>query len=78
MKITLTPDLDRLVQQRLASGRYGSEEQVLEAALRALDEQEQSLIAIAEGYSDYQAGRYRIFDDSDADFRQRNNLPPEP
>jgi putative addiction module CopG family antidote len=74
MRITLTPELDRLVQEKLASGAYHSEEEVLQAALVALDAQEQTVAAIAEGYADFQAGRFRTSDEADAEFRKRHNL----
>jgi len=75
MGISLTPELDRLVREKLALGAYRTEEEVLQAALQALDAQEQTLAAIAEGYSDFQAGRYRPFQEADAEFRKRHNLP---
>jgi putative addiction module CopG family antidote len=77
MDISLTPELNRLVQQKLALGIYRSEEEVLQAALAALDAQEQTLAAIAEGHADFEAGRYRSFDDADAEFRQQHNLPAQ-
>jgi putative addiction module CopG family antidote len=74
MSISLTPDLHRLVQEKLAAGSYGSEEEVLQAALQALDAQEQTLAAIAEGYADFEAGRIRSFEEADAEFRSRHGL----
>ncbi|MBE9011045.1 type II toxin-antitoxin system ParD family antitoxin [Pseudanabaenaceae cyanobacterium LEGE 13415] len=38
MSISLSPDQERLVQTKLQSGRYRSVEEVLEVALRLLDE----------------------------------------
>jgi antitoxin ParD1/3/4 len=38
MSISLTPDQERLVQTKLQSGKYCSVEDVLEMALRLLDE----------------------------------------
>ncbi|MEX2307572.1 MAG: type II toxin-antitoxin system ParD family antitoxin [Pirellulales bacterium] len=78
MSISLTPDLYRQVQERLATGIYRSEEEVLQAALRALDAEEQTLAAIAEGYADFEAGRTRPFDEADAEFRNRHGLAEEP
>jgi putative addiction module CopG family antidote len=77
MGISLTPELERLVQVKVALGFYRTEEEVLQAALQALDAQEQTLAAIAEGYSDFQAGRYRSFDEADAEFRERHKLPQD-
>ena len=66
-----------MVREKLALGVYRTEEEVLQAALLALDAQEQTLGAIAEGYADFQNGRYRSFDTADAEFRRQHDLPPE-
>jgi putative addiction module CopG family antidote len=78
MKISLPPELGRLVQQKVAAGTYSSEEEVLQAAMRALDAEEETLKAISEGYSDFQSGRSRSLDEADADFRIRHELPQQP
>jgi putative addiction module CopG family antidote len=77
MNISITPELDRWIQEKLATGAYRSEEEVLQAALRALDAQEQTLASIAEGYADFEAGRIRSFDEADAEFRNRHGLPAD-
>lgn len=77
MSYSLPPDLNSLVQQKLATGSYDSEEAVLRAALSALDEQEQTVAAIQEGYDDFQAGRMRSLEEADRDFRQRKNIAPQ-
>ncbi len=74
MAYALTEELDKIVRQKLASGDYVNEEAVLRAALRLLDEQEETVAAIAEGYEDVQAGRHRPFDEADADFRRQHNI----
>ncbi|KAM3100053.1 type II toxin-antitoxin system ParD family antitoxin [Phormidesmis sp. 146-35] len=38
MSISLTPDQERLIQTKLQSGKYRSVEEVVEIALRLLDE----------------------------------------
>ena len=75
MGISLSPEFERLVQVKLATGIYRTEEEVLQAAFQALDAQEETLAAIAEGYADFQAGRYRPAGEADAEFRQRHNIP---
>jgi predicted transcriptional regulator len=77
MDISITPELDRLIRERLATGVYRNELEVLQAALDALDNQERTLAAIAEGYGDFQAGRFRSFEEADAEFRRQHNLPHE-
>ena len=75
MTISLTPELDRLLHEKLASGHYKSVEDVLKAAFRALDEEEETIAAIQEGHEDFLAGRYRSLEEADAEFRQKHGLP---
>ena len=75
MTISLTPELDHLLNEKLASGLYGSVEEVLKAALRALSEEEQTIAAITEGNEDFLAGRYCSLEESDAEFRKKHGLP---
>jgi putative addiction module CopG family antidote len=70
MTISLTPKLDRLLQEKLASGRYGTVEDVLTAALRALNHEEDTIAAIEEGHQDSLAGRYQTLEEADAEFRK--------
>ena len=46
MNVSLTPELEKFVDDTVATGRYGSASEVVRAALRAL-EQEQQWIAYA-------------------------------
>jgi predicted transcriptional regulator len=75
MTITLNSDNQRRVQEKLASGLYESVDHLLSAALRALDEEEQTIAAIAEGYEDFKAGRCQSWEDADLEFRKRHQLP---
>jgi antitoxin ParD1/3/4 len=43
MQITLTPELDRLVEERVASGLYENPSEVVREALRVLFERESAL-----------------------------------
>lgn len=74
MTITLTPEMSRQIEAKLASGIYRTEEEVLHAALDALNEQEETCAAIAEGYEDALAGRYRPSEEADAEFRRQQGL----
>lgn len=56
MSYRLSPALEQLVQERMASGRYESEEDLLRDALRALDEQDGDLAAIQEAIDGLEAG----------------------
>jgi putative addiction module CopG family antidote len=42
MSITLTPQVEALVRQKMADGKYGSESDMIEHALEALDERERA------------------------------------
>jgi predicted transcriptional regulator len=50
-------DIESSVHAFVATGRYANEEEVLRAAMVALERQEQSWAAIAEGMDDEAAGR---------------------
>lgn len=77
MAYALTDELDRMVREKLATGQYASEEDILLAALRLLDDEEETIAAVAEGYQDVQAGRHRSFDESDREFRRNHNIPKD-
>jgi putative addiction module CopG family antidote len=77
MAITINPELDRRIQEKLATGLYKSVDDVLSAALRALDEEEQTIAAIAEGNADFEAGRYETWEEADAEFRKKHGIPKE-
>jgi antitoxin ParD1/3/4 len=47
MQVHLSKDLERLVQEKMEGGRYGSLAEVISEALRALDERDQELDAKA-------------------------------
>ncbi len=75
MTISLSPELDRLLHEKLASGNYESVEHVLSAALKALNAEEQTIAAITEGYEDFKAGRFETWEKSDAEFRKKHGIP---
>lgn len=41
MNVSLTPELEKLVQEKVKSGRYNSASEVVREALRLLEEQDQ-------------------------------------
>ena len=69
MNVSLTSRLEKLVSDRVASGRYGSASEVVREALRLLEEHEQARNtglralkqAVAAGVADLRAGT-RVFD----------------
>jgi antitoxin ParD1/3/4 len=48
LNVSLTPELDRFVQSRLASGRYQTASEVIREGLRLLEEREQAREAAIE------------------------------
>lgn len=83
--ISLTPDLDAAIQRRLATGRYASHNEVIRAALRVLerDEEEQARkfatldTAIARGIADAEAGRVVPLEEAFARIRKELGFPDE-
>ena len=56
MAFPLPPDLQAFVRERMASGKYVSEEALLREAFQALAEEEEDLSAVREAVSEWQAG----------------------
>ena len=70
----LPPDLQTRVSALLGSGRYSTEEEILRAAITALEERNADLASIQAGVRDMENGRYRPFSEFDAEFRKRNQV----
>jgi putative addiction module CopG family antidote len=70
MKYELPPDVEQQLKERVASGRYASEADVLRDALAALESRDQELAAIQAGIDDMEAGRVRPFNEVDAEIRE--------
>jgi antitoxin ParD1/3/4 len=83
--ISLTPDLDDAIQRRIASGSYASQSEVIRAALRALERDEEERArklaaldaAIARGVADAEARRVMRLDEAFARIRNELGLPDE-
>jgi putative addiction module CopG family antidote len=56
MPYPFPPDLQTLVVEQMASGKYASEDELLRSALRALAEEEQDLDAVRESLAEWRAG----------------------
>jgi Arc/MetJ-type ribon-helix-helix transcriptional regulator len=74
MSLTIPADVQEHVNALFGTGLYASGEEVLRAALAALEQQNADLAAIQGGINDLQNGRYRPFADFDTEFRERNQL----
>jgi putative addiction module CopG family antidote len=71
------PDLEDEIKQRMNTGRYESEDEVLREALRALKCRDDELAAIQEGIDDMEAGRVAPLREFDREFRERKNIPQD-
>jgi antitoxin ParD1/3/4 len=49
LNVSITPELDRFVAMKVASGRYGSASEVVRAALRLLEEREPGVLGPGTG-----------------------------
>ena len=72
--MTIPTDVQQRVNALVVTGRYLSEEEVLRAAMAALEERNEDLAAITSGIDDMEHGRCRPLDEFDADFRQQNQI----
>lgn len=74
MSLSIPADVRARVTALYGTGRYDSEEEILRAAVTALEERNADLSSIEAGIADMEKGRYRPFADFDADFRARNQI----
>jgi Arc/MetJ-type ribon-helix-helix transcriptional regulator len=70
MAFTTTEEIDRIVKAKVESGEYGSEAEVLMAALRSLLAKDEEVAAIEAGIADVRAGRTQAFPEVQAALRQ--------
>ena len=56
MAFPFPPDLQQFVRERMASGKYASEEELLRDAFLALAEEEEDVAAVREAVAQWQAG----------------------
>jgi predicted transcriptional regulator len=72
--MTLSPEIQSLIQQEMATGLYADEQQVISAALKTLREEREMLAGIDRGLADSAAGRGKTIADFDRDFRARHGI----
>jgi antitoxin ParD1/3/4 len=73
MHVSLPPQLEQMVREKVASGLYGDASEVVRAALRLMQERDEARAvklqrlreALADGEADLAAGRFITFDDDD-------------
>lgn len=56
MPYQFPPDIQELVVQKMASGQYASEDDLLLVALRSLSDEEEDLRAVQEAIDEWKAG----------------------
>lgn len=79
MNVSLTPELEQIVKQKVESGLYGSSSEVVREGLRLLQQQDEmresklkALRAeIQKGTESLEAGRYRDLHDAMAEIKER-------
>jgi Arc/MetJ-type ribon-helix-helix transcriptional regulator len=74
MSLIVPADVQERVNALFGTGLYASEEEILRAAVAALEQQNAELAAIQGGINDLENGRYRPFADFDVEFRKRNQI----
>ncbi len=74
MALIIPADVQQRVTALLGTGRYASEEEILRAAVAALEEQSIDLVAIQSGINEMENGSYQPFAEFDAEFRERNQI----
>jgi len=76
MHVSLTPELEGLIQEKVASGLYGDASEVVREALRFMNNNEdwirqmklsQLRGQLAEGVHDLEAGRFTLLDSENLD-----------
>ena len=63
-------DIESSLRAFVATGRFANEDEVLREALAALKRESDEVAAIQLGVDDMEAGRYRPFDEIDAEIRK--------
>lgn len=75
MSYQLPPDLRQQLSERLATGQYASEEQVLREALGALKQRDEDVAAIRAAIADMESGdRGKPFDEFVEEFRKKHGI----
>lgn len=75
LSITLPPEMASFIRQKVNSGLYGSNSEIIREALRGMMDRDRRLerldTAIAQGVADAEAGQVQDIDDVRAELRGR-------
>ena len=81
LSITLPPEMANFIRQKVSSGLYGSNSEIIREAMRGMMERERRLerldTAIVQGVADADAGRVQDIDDVRAELRGRFTIGSE-
>ena len=75
MNAPFPPNVSQRVRVQIEQGLFPMEDDVLRAAMTALEREEKDLAAIAAGTEDMEAGRYRPFTQIDATIPREHIIP---
>ena len=71
MRYDFPSEIQTMIADRMATGKYASEKEVLRRALRTLAEYDETVTDIQEGMDDEAAGRLRPLNDVDDEIRRK-------
>lgn len=77
MQYDFPSEIKTMIEDRLATGKYASEEDVLQHALRALSEYDETVVDIQQAMEDEAAGRLRPFQEVDDEIRRDGSKSEE-
>jgi Arc/MetJ-type ribon-helix-helix transcriptional regulator len=75
MQNAFSPDIFARIDAQVTTGRFSDPNEVLHAALTALEQSQDDWAAIEAGLADMEAGRIEMFADVDAELRRKHNIP---
>ena len=74
MAYNFPPDVNQRVSSLLGTG-YQNVDELLRAALSALEREQQEIAAIQEGVEQIDSGSYRSLEEVDAEIRKKHGFP---
>ena len=75
MQINLSPETLKKIERFIASGKFRSPDDVVEAAVEEFCEPDDAIANIRQGLDDEAAGRLHSLADADAYLRRKNSIP---
>jgi Arc/MetJ-type ribon-helix-helix transcriptional regulator len=74
MTIELTAEMQEIIREQLATGRFASEAEVLSSALKKLQREWEFHQDLTASMEDEASGRVKTLDEFDTEFRATHNL----